>query len=62
MKDSSNSKLLTKFRFTGRVSRMGKTEDGRPNKIIWIPKELHDSPLLKKLEGKQLIIQLDDEI
>jgi hypothetical protein len=59
MKENNN---MTKFRFTGRIAKMGETKSGQPNKIIWIPHELHNNPLLKKLEGKQLIIQLDDEI
>ena len=56
------AETVTIYRFTGRIAKMGKAKDGRPNKIIWIPKELYDNPLLKKLEGKQLIIQLSDEI
>jgi hypothetical protein len=60
MKD--NSKLMTRFRFTGRIARMGKAKTGEKNRIIWIPKEFDANPILKKLEGKQLIIQLDDEI
>lgn len=48
--------LMTRFRFPGKVSKMGK------NKIIWIPKEYYDNPTLAKLEGKRIIIQLDDEI
>jgi len=59
MKDSR--KLMTRFRFPSKVSRMGESKDGIPNRIIWIPKEYHDNPILKKLEGKHVMIQVDDE-
>jgi hypothetical protein len=54
---------MTKFRFAGKVSKMGETKKtGHPNLVIWIPHELHDDPQFKKIREKRLIIQLDDEI
>ncbi|HMH10491.1 MAG TPA: hypothetical protein VK553_07255 [Candidatus Nitrosopolaris rasttigaisensis] len=54
---------VTKFRFAGKVSKMGETKKtGHPNLVIWIPHELHDDPQFKKIKAKRLIIQLDDEI
>ncbi|MGE5635178.1 MAG: hypothetical protein ACM3VV_08085 [Deltaproteobacteria bacterium] len=39
------SDKLTKFKFVGKISKMGN------NKVIWIPKEFHDQ--ITELEGKQ---------
>lgn len=46
---------LAKFRFVGRISRMGKS-----NRVIWIPREYHDK--ISALEEKDIRIMLDDEI
>jgi hypothetical protein len=54
---------VTKFRFAGKVSRMGESKKtGKPNYVIWIPQELHEDPKFQELRDKRLIIQLDDEI
>lgn len=63
MKEQSKTTGVTRFRFAGKVSKMGETKKtGRTNFVIWIPQELHDDPVFKKLKDKRLIIQLDDEI
>jgi antitoxin component of MazEF toxin-antitoxin module len=46
--------LLAKFKFVGKISKMGS------NKVIWIPKEYHDQ--IADLEGKQIRIIIDDNI
>ena len=48
------SNLLAKFKFVGKISKMGN------NKVIWIPKEFHDQ--ITDLEGKQIRIIIDDDI
>jgi|GEM_PF-1227627 hypothetical protein len=46
---------MAKFRFVGRISKMGKN-----NRVIWIPREYHDKIL--GLEDKDIRIMIDDEI
>ena len=53
--NNQSKQQLTKFRFIGTVSSMGKEK-----RIIWIPKKYHDE-IDKKFEGKQVRIVIDDE-
>jgi hypothetical protein len=46
---------VTKFKFITTISQMGKEK-----KIIWIPKKYHKE--IKQFEGKQIRVQIDDEI
>jgi hypothetical protein len=52
-KDEKRNKKVAKLRFIAKLSMLG----DRP--IISVPKELWDEA--KKLRGKQLRVQLDDE-
>jgi hypothetical protein len=47
--------IVAKFKFITAISKMG--EDKR---IIWIPKKYHDE--IAKFEGKQIRVQIDDEL
>jgi hypothetical protein len=46
---------VAKFKFITSISQMGEAK-----KIIWIPKKYH--PEIEKFEGKQIRVQIDDEI
>lgn len=46
---------VAKFKFITTISQMGKEK-----KIIWIPKKYHDKVAV--FEGKQIRVQIDDEI
>lgn len=47
--------VLAKFKFITTISQMGKEK-----KIIWIPKKYHNE--IAKFEGKQIRVQIDDEL
>jgi len=49
-----HSDIMTELRFVGKVSDMG------DRKIIYIPKEFHKAA--EKLQGKQVLIFVNDEI
>jgi hypothetical protein len=51
----ASNEQLTKFRFIGTVSSMGKEK-----RIIWIPKKYHKE-VDQLFEGKQVRIIIDDE-
>jgi len=46
--------VVTTFKFIGQISKAA------DNRIIWIPKKFHRD--VAKLVGKQVRIQIDDEI
>ena len=47
--------VVAKFKFVTTISTMGKDK-----RIIWIPKMFHDD--VAKFEGKQVRVQIDDEL
>jgi hypothetical protein len=48
------SRVLS-FKFITAISQMGKEK-----RIIWIPKKYHED--IAKFEGKQIRVQIDDEL
>jgi antitoxin component of MazEF toxin-antitoxin module len=46
--------ILTKFKFVGKISKMGE------NRVVWIPKQYHEK--IMDLEDKQVRVMIDDEI
>lgn len=46
---------MAKFKFITTISQMGEEK-----RIIWIPKKYHSD--IAKFEGKQIRIQIDDEL
>jgi hypothetical protein len=51
----TKSSTLAKFKFITAISKMGNEK-----KIIWIPKKYHAE--IAKFEGKQIRVQIDDEL
>ena len=49
------SSTVARFKFITTISQMGKEK-----KIIWIPKKY--LPEIEKFEGKQIRVQIDDEL
>jgi hypothetical protein len=49
------SSPVAKFKFITAISKMGEEK-----RIIWIPKKYHSE--IAKFEGKQIRVQIDDEI
>lgn len=47
--------VVAKFKFITAISKMGEEK-----RIIWIPKKYHAE--IAKFEGKQIRVQIDDEI
>jgi ribosomal protein L19E len=45
---------LTKFKFVGKISKVGE------NRVVWIPKQHHEK--IMDLEDKQVRVMIDDEI
>jgi hypothetical protein len=46
---------VAKFKFITSISKMGEEK-----KIIWIPKKYHSE--IAQFEGKQIRVQIDDEL
>jgi hypothetical protein len=53
---STKSQILAKVKFVAEISKMGKG-----NKVIWIPRRLHEE-IDEKFSNKQVRITIDDEI